>query len=53
MPESAGALLLPDVEHFDDTRARREAFFARRDAVLAYIDGLVAEHGEAAVFVFP
>ena len=53
MPESAGELLLPDVPHFDDEGARRAAFFARRDAVVAYVDALVAEHGEAAVYLFP
>lgn len=29
------------------------AIFARRDYALAYIDGLIAEHGEDAVLVFP
>lgn len=30
-----------------------DALMARRDAALAYIDGLIAEHGEAQILAFP
>jgi hypothetical protein len=35
------------------TEAEIDAMFARRDYALAYIDGLIAAHGEAEVLVFP
>ncbi len=35
------------------TRPELEALMARRDGALRYVDGLIAEHGEAAVLAFP
>ena len=49
------AVLAHDLGPFDRLLTDEElvALFGRRDAALAYIDGLIAEHGDAAVLVFP
>lgn len=49
------AALAWDVEPFPQLLTDPEiaAILARRDAALAYVDGLIATHGEAAVLVFP
>jgi hypothetical protein len=43
-------ILFPDPT--DDERSRWEAFRARRQELLDYVDGLIAEHGEDAVLFF-
>ncbi len=44
-----------DTEPFEELLSSEEidALLARRDVALEYIDGLIAEHGEDAVLVFP
>jgi len=44
-----------DIEPFDSLLTEREldALMSRRDALLEYIDGLIAEHGEDKVLAFP
>ena len=32
--------------------SKYETFWTQRELFLAYVDGLIAEHGEAAVLVF-
>jgi hypothetical protein len=49
------AVLARDVEPFDQllNEAEITAMMSRRDVLMEYVDGLVAQHGEAKVLVFP
>ena len=44
---------VPDDMRSFYTKDELEAMFSRRDIALAYIDELIAEHGEDKVMVFP
>ena len=51
--EAAFGLLFPPSPFHDDDDDRFACFVERREWLLAYVDGLVAEHGEDAVYLFP
>lgn len=48
-------ILAPDLGPFDRllTDEELDALLARRDALLVYVEGLIARHGEAKVLAFP
>ena len=45
--------LFPESAYHPDSRERYAFFLQRRDDLVEYVDGLVAEHGESAVYLFP
>jgi hypothetical protein len=49
------AVLAPDTGPYEQllTDSELKALLSRRDAALAYVDGLIARHGEAQVLAFP
>lgn len=50
--DAAFEILFPPNPHFGDDRERFEAFLDRRARLLEYVDGLVDDHGEDAVYLW-
>lgn len=50
--EAAFEILFPPNPHFDDESERFDEFLVRRSELLDYVDGLVTDHGEGAVYLW-